>query len=581
MLLFTRSPGFRLAAVLVAAMAGLPLAVAEDPPGASPAPFSLSSADDVQDVVFFANSRPVFLRLHIQVDGRPFRAIWDDYLRSLFEYLDRDGDGILTKEEGERAPAAQQILDKMRGQGFFDGPDATARFRDLDTDGDGIVTLEELAAYYRRNGVGPIVLASGGGQGYSSAALTEALFLHLDTNRDGKLSRDELLAAPTVLRKLDLDDDEMISARELAVSLNRPIPQTGQGIGGLVESPHLFLASPENTPARLAQLLLARYDKDQDGRLSRAEIGLDQALFRSLDTNHDGQLDAGELARFVEHLPEIELTLRFGEPAHREPVTGRPPAEGPGSPFLSAVRQNGDAALLFMVGDTQADLRCGHQRRDQFREDNLRRFARELFELADKDKRGYLLQSDLKGPDFQVLRSMFPLADRDLDGKLTEKELLAYLAFQGRAATSRLVLTIAERGRGLFEFLDSNRDGRLGIRELRTAWSRLAPWDRNGDGQIDKQEIPLQFQLTLDRVLAPNAGANAEAVISVKGLPLAARVPKGPLWFRKMDRNGDGDVSPREFLGTRADFQRIDTDGDGLIDPQEAERAGEWFRKGR
>jgi hypothetical protein len=46
-----------------------------------------------------------------------------------------------------------------------------------------------------------------------------------------------------------------------------------------------------------------------------------------------------------------------------------------------------------------------------------------------------------------------------------------------------------------------------------------------------------------------------------------------------MDRNGDGDVSPREFLGTRAEFKRIDTDGDGLIDAREAERADRWFRQ--
>jgi hypothetical protein len=52
----------------------------------------------------------------------------------------------------------------------------------------------------------------------------------------------------------------------------------------------------------------------------------------------------------------------------------------------------------------------------------------------------------------------------------------------------------------------------------------------------------------------------------------------GPAWFRAMDRNGDGDVSRREFLGTDADFRRIDTDGDGLISREEAERADAQLR---
>ena len=37
-----------------------------------------------------------------------------------------------------------------------------------------------------------------------------------------------------------------------------------------------------------------------------------------------------------------------------------------------------------------------------------------------------------------------------------------------------------------------------------------------------------------------------------------------------MDRNGDGDLSRREFLGGRADFDQIDADGDGLISADEA-----------
>jgi hypothetical protein len=35
-----------------------------------------------------------------------------------------------------------------------------------------------------------------------------------------------------------------------------------------------------------------------------------------------------------------------------------------------------------------------------------------------------------------------------------------------------------------------------------------------------------------------------------------------------MDRNRD--LSPREFLGPRAEFRRLDSNGDGLIDDREA-----------
>ena len=137
----------------------------------------------------------------------------------------------------------------------------------------------------------------------------------------------------------------------------------------------------------------------------------------------------------------------------------------------------------------------------------------------------------------------------------------------------RPTISVADNGRALFELLDANNDGRLTLRELRGAWARLAPYDHDGDGAISREEIPQQFQLTLQEAgVDPNAFPQQMVQQAVMTQPAApARIERGPLWFRKMDVNGDGDVSPREFLGSLEDFKRIDTDGDGLISVEEAE----------
>lgn len=62
----------------------------------------------------------------------------------------------------------------------------------------------------------------------------------------------------------------------------------------------------------------------------------------------------------------------------------------------------------------------------------------------------------------------------------------------------RISVTLAASGRGLFQLLDADQDGRLSLRELRTAWKRLAPYDRDHDDAIRREEIPLQYQVVIN-----------------------------------------------------------------------------------
>jgi Ca2+-binding EF-hand superfamily protein len=168
------------------------------------------------------------------------------------------------------------------------------------------------------------------------------------------------------------------------------------------------------------------------------------------------------------------------------------------------------------------------------------------------------------------LVSIFDMADRNGDGKLTEEEIKEYTDLFQDAHGAQVSLSLTSTGRGLFQTLDTNGDGQLSIREMRNSWDRVKEFDRDTDSAIGRNEFPQQFTLSV------STGMNYNVVppVAFAGTRPAGtmRTPaRGPTWFRKMDRNGDGDVSQLEWLGSKEAFARIDTDKDNLISPSEAE----------
>ena len=174
--------------------------------------------------------------------------------------------------------------------------------------------------------------------------------------------------------------------------------------------------------------------------------------------------------------------------------------------------------------------------------------------------------------DHGPFTELFDVMDIDGDGKLYMKEVDAFVDQELLAARSQMVLSVSDQGRAIFAIVDLNRDRHLGVREIRDAVSRVSSWDRNVDGHIRSDEVPHHYQLSIGRgqVMVGGRAAFGAPMMSSPGTQAPA---SGPRWFRKMDRNRDGDISRREFLGPRVNFERLDLDHDGLIDAQEAGNA--------
>jgi Ca2+-binding EF-hand superfamily protein len=550
---------------------------AENQQPANPAPRP-PAASDHYDFLFLGDSRPVLIRLRARIDGKSLQQAWDDFLDSLFRYLDRDGNGLLSEEELQRAPRPQLLYQLVRGTVADMRPGTSRATPEVQVSlVGGKVSREGLAAYYRLSGVEPFV-ALIQDKTTQAEALTDALFKALDLNQDGKLSKEELLAAPSSARALDLNNDELVSVQELlpnadpnenARMAQRDAPKA------LSNSTPLVLLSADDSPTRLAYILLGRYDKDQSQRLSRAEIKLEPHVFDQLDLNHDGELDAEELARFLERQPiEIELLVQLSASAS----AGRIDIYDP-SPMAAQV---GSAAttetrpLALKVGEARIDLLMTTGMPAAFQ--SVRQFLLGQFDAADVEMRGFLDKKQIQGNPY--LTALFPAAEWDSKRKLSKEECGALVDLLGKAVASSVVLTITDQGRGLFEMLNSHHDGRLRQRELKLAWARLASWDRDGDGAISRTEIPHQFQLRMSQGPTTDLQLAAGAAIPIAAAePPAPQKSKGPLWFQKMDRNGDGEISLREWLGTKEDFKRIDTNSDGVISVEEAERADAQLRK--
>jgi Ca2+-binding EF-hand superfamily protein len=537
-----------------------------------------NAADDTQDILYLADEGVIILRLHIRIDGKSYRTVWNEFVDSTFKELDTNGDGFLVAAEATAIP--NRNLLRQSGMIAAGNSSATSALRP-DTNGDGKVTKKELSRYFDRVGFRPFMTRINTAQpqrrdlvirGMANNSAQVDLIGKLDRDADGRLSKEELENALQTLHKLDLDDDETISISELTPPRN-PFVAFSSSRSSRNQQPQanfISLAAGES-PTKLVRQLLSRYDKpkttgdgdaeDKDNTLSADELGMPSESFAVFDADSNGQLDFDELRQFISNpSPSVELVIRLGKREPDQPAVGLVASN---ERFHGKVRSaDGSASLILPTVQLElvADTRWTADSSE---------FYKQQFKAADTDNNGYLEKKEVERNG--VFRRLFALMDRDGDGKLFEKEMLAFVKRQLAANQSRSVLNITDQGRDFFKILDLNSDNRLSRREFMAAARRMTNWDLNDDGFIDQAEIPKQFRLALGR--GTSTFSNARRVVATPYGPRAvtpANRSDGPVWFQKMDRNRDGDVSPREFLGTKDDFKKLDKNHDGLLDAAEA-----------
>jgi Ca2+-binding EF-hand superfamily protein len=499
-------------------------------------------------IVFFGSESPIFLQMHLLVDGRNF----DEWFASfLFQAVDTNRDGAITKMEMDAVPP--DLLGRVAGGALMnaeDGLSAEQLRQTLTSHADELFAIEA-----RR-------------QAQSQAV---QLLPKLDRNGDGHLDRDELASGTETLARRDLDDDETFSASEL-LPFNDPLNRTAVVMTQTADLPFAHV-TVETTPA-IVDRIMKRY-----GPVSIAtEMLNDDETAQRIDANSDGRLEKSEIAKLLADPPN-HVFVTINVPGRTFPRTRVSITVAPSIAKSVTVKDANAGKKQLVIEGVPIEFEArGGSRTNRM---DHRQMIMVRYSSADKDKNRYLDEDEYNafvgmvgqygfGADFKAV-------DADSDGMVLRTEIKGHIERDAMLSQCRLVMRVASKARSLFQLLDANIDNRLSRREFRTGFGKVAGLDVNKDGRIGDNELASEFQLSfaLGRPITFTSQANQAAPMNSAD----GRVPNisdlnGPRWFVRMDRNRDGDVSSREFLGTAEMFQQVDSDADGLIGLTEANAVG-------
>jgi Ca2+-binding EF-hand superfamily protein len=498
-------------------------------------------------ILFLAREGPLVLDVHLTISGKTPAESLEHLLEEVMLQIAPDRESPVPWDSLLAHPMLEYgQLGNLNAESEAERIQLTRMY---DANGDGLVDQGELARFLTRN--------SGGARAFSLRSANFYYDIHrrdsplatvLDKNGDGVLDATEIGQATERLKQYDMNDDELWFAEDFRRAGDDLPPPLTQRRPNLPDS-IISLGQLRDWGTLLFELETI-YALGQPITSEHLPRQLDR--FAALDVDGDGIWRAGEMKGWREVESDLELALHFdlSSVAESDPL--------PDAGLDEATSRNSDRLLADDSGSpdiskqdsatrsTNAPLATPAPVEVLTTSNHLRERMEEIRVLADR------LVLVVPGTKLTIYV-------KDVDDRPGVQASRATLSqIRARAGNDR---------DALFSLLDQDHDGRLTAREVATAAARLRAFDRNGDGQLDLDEIPDAYLLVFARGPVQNDGTTFQV------FPLPERYGSAPPdWFQAMDRNQDGELSRREFLGTEELFQKLDVNGDGFLELRELSR---------
>jgi len=526
----------------------------------------VDSNDPLERFLLLTPGGPLVVEVAMTIDGKPFRKAREKLIDEMLSAVKKDKDGKVAWKEALKS--SRFTLGRVR---ITNEQQRKQYEKIFDGNKNGVVDRAEarrfIAQYYQ--GAAFTLTAGSGYRGgfgggfvvvngryVSRGGGTADVHALLDENKDSVLSAEEIAAAGKRLKSRDADDNDLLYTSELSAASapgNRINRTTTRQTSQLA-----ILLGPTAKAETVFNALGQRY-KNKEGVIAANSFSAIGNLFGMLDKNKNGKLDQNEVLALGKMKPHVAMSLDLAKAKGAKGFSLKFAASQ-----LTVSKKSRETVGVELPGIKIAFV----ANLNPVRTYNYSATAKRYLQLYDKDKNGYLDKKELAGN----LARQFAIWDGDGDGKIFEKEITASYNRRLAPQSSQIRAIAATQGNSLFQALDVSGDGRLSLREMRTAHQRIKTFDENKDNRITRDEIPVTYTVSFGlgnagyrRFTQPRSRTGARTAATTNS--------DAPQWFTRMDRNGDGDITFKEFLGDKQAFEKLDANHDGFIEPKEAKAA--------